>query len=98
MKPRGPRKPIKPRKPIGTPAMKNRDKVAAICAQRDRETQRHWTKQHSLARQSDAAHAITDPAVRQVHLIRLMAEQKEEHDRHRAKMADFERRLRVARS
>lgn len=98
MRPRGPKKPIKPRKPIGTPATRNRDKLVTLGAQRDREVQRHSTKTRSLAVQSDAAHGIADPALRQMTLARLRYDQQEEHNRHRAKMADFERRFREARS
>lgn len=85
---------MRSRKPIAGTITKGMDQAAGIQRQLALERERHTNKTASIAGQRGAIHGISDPALRTAKLLKLRFDDTEERQRHKAKVAELQRRLR----
>ena len=85
---------MKPRKPIDGTVTSKLDKFGTIQRQIARERQRHANAMAGFAAKRSAAARIADTVKRAVVLADLPHREREECDRHRAKLSELQRRAR----
>jgi hypothetical protein len=85
---------MKPRRPSRGVVARQIEKVGAVQRQIRRERERHSNRVSSIAVQRGALGAVQEPTLRAAEMARLRCAEVEEHQRHRARLSELERRAR----
>jgi hypothetical protein len=83
-------------RPVAGAASKSLKKVSVLQRQVAREHERHNNKVGSIAAQRDALRGVAVPALWAMKMVKLQFDEIEEHQRHKTKMVELQRRMREA--